>query len=383
MTEPPQLPNVQIEISQEVGSGDATGMKVGEIKGSVTIYQTGSVASLSPDYATRIQNFFNEYSGTPKEPVPFGGREQEIELLDTWLDNDKAPPYLLLAAPAGRGKSALLVNWNKHLLAKQNIAVVFFPVSIRFRTNLASVVFAAIAAQLAALHGEKISGTLNTPVEDWRGIMSGYLNRPLSDGHRLLVIIDGLDEAVDWDAGADLFPSNPPKGLRIVVSARYLAGHKDAVSWLRILGWNKPGLAYTPNLLPLTKEGLADVLRKMGCPLDQLGARVDIVGELHRLSEGDPLLVRLYVDDLWKRGNEVIRLRPEDLQGIAPGLDGYFSNWWEYQCKLWGKEAPLKETGVRTFFYLLASSLGPLYQKDILNLVPKESKLTDSLILEF
>ncbi len=382
MTQVPQPPDVQIEISQNVGSGDATGMKIGEIKGSVTVYQTSSVASLSPDYATRIQNFLNEYSGTPEEPVPFGGREQELASLDTWLEDDKAPPYLLLAAPAGRGKSALLVNWNKHLLAKQNIAVVFFPISIRFRTNLASIVFAALTAQLAALHGEKVSGTLNTPVEDWRGIMSGYLIRPLPDGRRLLVIIDGLDEAVDWQAGADLFPSNPLSCLRIVVSARYLAGHKDAVSWLRILGWDRLGLARTPNLLPLTRDGLADVLRKMGCPLDQLGARVDIVRELYRLSEGDPLLVRLYVDDLWKQGNKAIRLRPEDLQGIAPGLDGYFSNWWEYQCTLWGKEAPLKETRVRTFFYLLASCLRPLYQKDLLNLVLPESELTDSLILE-
>jgi len=40
-------------------------------------------------------------------------------------------------------------------------------------------------------------------------------------------------------------------------------------------------------------------LRQMGFPLDRLSTRVDIVANLS-LSEGDPLLVRLYVDDLWE-----------------------------------------------------------------------------------
>ena len=48
----------------------------------------------------------------------------------------------------------------------------------------------------------------------------------------------------------------------------------------------------------ITPSGVADVLTRMGVPLDRLGANVDIVTELHRLSEGDPLLVRLHVDDL-------------------------------------------------------------------------------------
>jgi len=78
------------------------------------------------------------------------------------------------------------------------------------------------------------------------------------------------------------------------------------------------------------------VLTRMGFPLDQLGKRVDIVAELYRLSKGDPLLVRLYVDDRWVRGEEAARLQPEDLRKIKPGLEGYFAKWWEDQEKLWG-----------------------------------------------
>lgn len=65
-----------------------------------------------PTFETAIQNFLTLYLGKPGEPpVPFGGREEELTILNRWLFSEKSPPYLLLTAPAGRGKSALLVRW--------------------------------------------------------------------------------------------------------------------------------------------------------------------------------------------------------------------------------------------------------------------------------
>ncbi|MGC4099006.1 MAG: hypothetical protein QM706_17995 [Nitrospira sp.] len=61
---------------------------------------------------------------------------------------------------------------------------------------------------------------------------------------------------------------------------------------------------------------MRDVLYKMGCPLHELSRDVDIVAELYRLSEGDPLLVGLYVGDLWEKGEAVLRLKPKDLAEI-------------------------------------------------------------------
>ncbi len=339
------------------------------------------ITSLPTGYATRIQNFITAYLGTPDQPVPFGGREADLARLDEWLDDSDAPPYLMLAAPAGRGKSALLVRWSTRLIACEDIAVVFIPVSIRFRTNLASVIFAALTARLAALHGDQVPGSMDTSVEVWRGMAADYLARPLPDGRRLVVILDGVDEAADWGAGPDLFPLDPPTDLRVILSARYLAGDADTRPWLRRLEWDRPGQATAPNLLPLTREGVGDVLRRMGFPLDQLGARVDIVSELHRLSEGDPLLVRLYVDDLWGRGEGVARLQPEDLRAIRPGLEGYLEKWWEDQHRLWGDKAPLRDGAVRALLSLLACALGPLSQRDVLHLVPSELGL-DTWALE-
>ena len=282
----------------------------------------------------------------------------------------------MLAAPAGRGKSALLVQWSQHLLSRDDIGLAFVPVSIRFRTNLAGVCFAALAVRLAALYGEEIKEQMGTPAEVWRNQITDYLHRPPPDGRTLLVILDGVDEAADWDIGPDLFPMNPPPGVRIVVSARFQAGDIDAESWLQRLGWDRGDLAQAFPLNLLSIAGTASVLFNMGFPLAQLSECVDIVEELYRLSEGDPLLLRLYVDDLWQKGERVVRLQPEDLQGIEPGLSGYFDKWWSDQNRLWGKDNPLREKAVQAILEILSCALGPLTRDDILYLTPEAVGLT-------
>ena len=369
------------ETRYHTSANHVQGLVIGE-QNTIIQYFTDGISSFSLEYSARIQNFLIEYLGVPHRTIPFGGREADIDFLNAWITSSQISPYLLLAAPAGRGKSALLVHWLSRLAGRNDLNIVFLPISIRFRTNLASVVFAALTARLAKIHGEKAPGNPDTPLEVWRGLVIDYLTRPLPDGQSLLLVLDGVDEAADWEIGPDLFPLAPPKGLRIVLSARYLAGDTDATSWLRRAGWDRPKLGYALNLYPLTNHGVADVLQHMAFPLDQLGTRTDIVGELHRLSEGDPLLVRLYVDDLWERGEAATRLRPEELSGIRPGLEGYFDRWWEDQRRLWGRQAPLREPTVQAFLNLLACALGPLETEVVLHLIPSEIHLTSWTLQE-
>ena len=346
-----------------------------------TLYTlTEGLSELPTDDVARVKHFLVEYLGNGRHPVPFGGRTMDFARLDSWLFEHEGPAYALMAAPAGRGKSALLLRWCQRLLTRSDLAVVYFPVSIRFRTNLAGVVFPALVALLARLHGENIPNDLHTHEEIWHGLLTDYITRPLPDGRRLLLVLDGIDEAADWDAGPWLFPVDPPAGLRVVLSARYLANDLDANAWLTRLGWTREGLARTLELYPLDRAGIASVLIQMGFPLDLLGTRVDIVSELHRLSEGDPLLIRLYVDDLWERGDAVTRLTPEDLHAIRPGLLGYFERWWNEQRSLWNREAPQREAAVQTILGLLAGALGPLSTEDILNLAPDDSLLRSGRI---
>src|ERR1044071_7753255 len=132
--------------------------------------------------------------------------------------------------------------------------------------------------------------------------------------------------------------------------------------------------ARTLPLPSLTREGVGDVMTSMGSPLAGLGENIG--DELHRLSEGWSLLIRLYVEELSERGDEAARLKPEDLATIDPGLEGYFERWWREQKSLWGAASPLKERGVRAVLNLLATAFGPLRSDDILAVAPAESELT-------
>jgi hypothetical protein len=319
---------------------------------------------LPPDYATAIENFLRLYLGKPDQPVPFGGRDAILHDLNAWLE-DPQRPFALLTAPAGQGKSALLAHWVNALNAR-NFPVAFVPVSVRFGTNLESVTFSALAIQLARLLGEDIPSDPSIPGQVWRGMVSSYLRRSPPQG-RLLVILDGVDEAANWDVDGKLFPLDPPPGLKVLISARSTADRPNPGAWARALVWNQRN-TYQLVLPPLDRLGLRDVLEKMGVPLDELAHQPFIVEELHRLTEGDPLLVRLYVDDLWAKGEAVRRLRPEDLRSLRPGYQGYFDQWWEDQRRLWGDARPLREKEVREILNLLSAAFGPLRAEDLCRL---------------
>jgi hypothetical protein len=319
------------------------------------------------DYDQRIQNFLGEYLGSDASRVPFGGRDDALQMLNDWLS--VSTPYLLLAAPAGRGKSALLVRWLDSLSAREDLALAFVPISIRFGTNMERVFYAALAARLAYLYGDDVPTSPETSTADYRRLVNNCLSKPLTSGRTLLVVLDGLDEAsTDQPIGADFLPSELPNGVRVAVSTRE---DSNPISWLNRLNWEHKEMASAPTLKPLDKNGVRDVLSKMGYPLNEFSRKVDIVAKLHDLSEGDPLLVSLYVSDLWAKGAEVTRLKPEDLADIKPGYKGYFDRWWEDQRKLWKEKKPWLEKHVRTVRNVLATALGSLFMVDIHALEPE------------
>jgi len=104
-----------LDSASQTMTGDRAIAVGGNVSGSILITGDHNVLQgitfLPTDYAMRIRNFILEYIGTLQRPVPFGGRQADLQTLDGWLDDPDAPPYLLLTAPAGRGKSALLVRW--------------------------------------------------------------------------------------------------------------------------------------------------------------------------------------------------------------------------------------------------------------------------------
>jgi hypothetical protein len=197
------------------------------VHGGIHFYsKPGTLDTLPLNLRTNIQNFLLHYLGTDTHAVPFGGRDDDLNRLESWR-TESENRFLLLVARAGRGKSALLARWAQRLSqpdSVENLAVVFVPVSIRFNTNLPELFFPCLAVQLSYLLGEAIPPEyLNMPPGFWQNLVGEYLGRPLPDGRQLLVIVDGLDEAA-WNIGPDLFPLDLPISTKVVVSARYFAG---------------------------------------------------------------------------------------------------------------------------------------------------------------
>ncbi|MCC7361894.1 MAG: hypothetical protein IT317_20590 [Anaerolineales bacterium] len=336
----------------------------------------------APRFDAAVRNFLAHYVGTPERPAPFGGRAADLAALDAWLAEESAPPYGLLAAPAGRGKSGLLAHWVTRLaLAQAQGAplrhIVFFPISIRFNTNTESVVFAALAARLARLYGQAQPEA--NQVDQYRSAFTELLYRP-PDDTPLLIVLDGLDEAVGWSVSADLFPDPPRAGLRVLVAARQVAGDPTGQAWLNQLGWETPGRARRFTLDTLDAAGVADALQHMGPPLNALAAQPAVVQTLTTLTEGDSLLLRLYIEALLPQGQAAAALSPAALQGLKPGFQAYFDQWFAEQRKLWGQERPLQDKPVRALLSLCALALGPLRRDDLLALAPEAFE--DSFVLE-
>jgi hypothetical protein len=323
----------------------------------------------SPEgYRTKIWDFVAMYLGSEQAPKPFGGRGEQSRALDQWLldgDSDR----LLVVAPAGRGKSTLLVHWAAR--APEGWKVAFVPISIRKVTNRPETFFRALAAHLANALGKSLPPTSADAAGFYHDKAREYLEE-YDEGKRdpLLVLLDGLDEAAGFDGYDGLLPACRMRNVKVVASARLTASHPDGGSWLARLGWDAPGRASKPlEVPPLDRKGLEDVLCGMGAPLDQLAAKDAIVSRLLHLTEGDPLLVGLYVEDLWSRRDAAPRLTIEDLNGLEPGYAGYFRKWFEDQKRLWGEANPLRERETLGVLAILACALGPLRAQDIAELM--------------
>ncbi|MGD9212937.1 MAG: hypothetical protein PVI90_19285, partial [Desulfobacteraceae bacterium] len=190
-------------------------------------------------YRTRARKFFRNYLGTDDIPKPFGGRNKEFALLNRWLE-DKSSDRLLLTAPAGRGKSMLLVRWAANI--SENYTVIFIPISIRYQTNRPKTIFQVLAAHLALATEQDLRSTPADPAPFYYDKVNEYMEEYHGD-KPLLVILDGLDEAAGFaDYEGNLFPEDQIPNIKLVVSARLTASAPNAKSWLNRLGWNASGI---------------------------------------------------------------------------------------------------------------------------------------------
>jgi hypothetical protein len=338
-------------------------------------------------FGLKVKRFIDEYLISDTGVVPFGGRERELQCLDAWLSDENAASRMLVSAPAGLGKSALLVQWMKSLqdhgvVAEAGWNLVFVPISIRVGTSRPVDFWGGLAQRLAEITGTPIPPDAIQNGDALKDVVHGQLEAIASAKKQTLVIIDGLDEALQGTFDSSFIPSGIPQTLRILLSARWQVGDVDSAGWLRRLEWDRNIRSAKLELACLNREAVADVLLKLGAPADMLAYQQHLVERLSDLTKGEPILVRYYAEDLWDLSHDRARISIGDLDSLKPGFHNYFARWMSYQERLWSAEG-IVDAGdtADSVLSILAFALGPLESRDLLDLM-KAIHLRDDLIAE-
>ncbi len=297
-----------------------------------------------------LEAFLAEYLVRPNAPLKFLGRVKELDVLTSWLDDWNSSQYFVVLGSAGRGKSALLVDWAAKIGELSRFAVVFLPISIRFgltgKDELARLWLQRLRYIL------KVSGPLAESPEAWIDEIHYHLmcDRP-SSAATLVVVVDGVDEATqpDWFR----FPVTLGSRVKIIVSSRILGGEIDSQDALHRLGLSKAQSILLP---PLSKSELSEIEELLE------GALSSTTKQLWELTLGDPLLVRLYLDWLSDHFEPAPQLDLLAKTSTDSGLARYMRMWWEQVEHEAGEALSDK---VSNFLCLLACALGPITTKDL------------------
>jgi len=330
--------------------------------------------SLPRALSAAMAGFLDEYLGRSGAEVPFAGRDDEQRRLDAWLARSDVP-VALIVSEAGKGKSALLARWaaaqaERAAGSAQAPRVVFVPISVRFATALRGQAWKLLAHGLAAALGRALPEAQDAAA--LRAECVAALASVAGDAPRLLVILDGIDEAADWACGPDLDLCAAVSGgqVKLVFSARTTRS-QDAAAWRARLGIADERCA-TFALDALDRDAVGGLLAALAGPAPRVAALAApaLARELIRLTEGDPLLVRLYLDALLtgSAAGQLAWMTPADLPRTAPGLEGWFARWWEQLARTWRDDDALA-TAAGAVFDVLATALAPLPRADVEALV--------------
>jgi hypothetical protein len=245
----------------------------------------------------------------------FGGRQAELDRLDGFIKGTSG--YCLITGPAGSGKSALLANWVDRLRLRGE-AVAFHFLSLTDNTAREEDALRTLGQQLLQLRG--LRDQLPIPLVDLETFFRESITSPHRQ-ERLVVVLDGIDEADGWSPGKALLERKLAENVYVVLSAR-----ETGQDWKKELGLDRPSLIRVDHLslANLGEQQVGHLLKQAGGNAAKLSADPIFVRELERTSKGDPLYLRLLVDDIQSQRVE----SAEDLNRLPTGLEGYFDSWY-------------------------------------------------------
>ena len=275
----------------------------------------------APGFAGTIGAFLREHLGDEGRSTSLAGREADIKALNAWLTDETAADRLLIAAPAGRGKSALLAHWIAQL--SSDWSVVFVAAGGSRRTTHPAVFCHGLAARIADALGDadlRLAPPGDAVAHYRKEIRRLLLTFNPAVHDRIVVVVDGLDEIDRGHIVRDLFPDAPPPGLRFLVSASLTHETPTADAWRQRLNWPEDRRSH--DLPPLDATAIA--------------ATPDTVDDVARLTSGEPFLINLYAGG----DDERDVAQAGDLAAMAPGLNGFFDRWFADRRRPRGRDWP-------------------------------------------
>ena len=249
----------------------------------------------------------------------FGGRDTEMKRLAAFVAQ-RSKGYLFVTGPSGCGKTALLGNWvNTCKRTGQAVDYTFISrLDADGKAAEEHFTLCNLCQQLASYHD--LAGVLPTSVEDLSAVYQQLLTIPPKQGEKLVVVLDGLDEAVEWTPGSHLFPRPLPEGVYVIFSAREIAGRE----WLDSLELPRQEV----QVLELKTLGIVDIahlLQAVGNDVAKWAEDPAFLKAMQEKSDGDPFYLRYLVEDI----RDVPITSVEQLNRQPHGLKGYLDKWWQ------------------------------------------------------
>jgi hypothetical protein len=285
----------------------------------------------------------------------FGGRDTQLGWLDKVIDAE-VDGYAFVTGKSGSGKTALLVNWVRTLLERPpapgrllRLAYAFISQSYELAEEQSTLEL--LCQQLLRAHGRQEPLANNVPALQRQYVE--LLAKPARAGEKMVIVIDGLDEAKGWTPSKLLFPRTLPQGVHVIFSAREVARH----DWVKALELDS---AQTPilRLAPLTVGAVTALLRGAPPPLAAKAADAAFVRELHRASAGDPFYLKFLIEDLVKLPTPSVA----DVEAKPRRLKGYLDRWWDDVAK-----QSKAEKSVRDLLGYLVVALGAVRRDDLID----------------
>jgi hypothetical protein len=280
----------------------------------------------------------------------FGGRDNELRQLDEFLEQTSSA-CLLVEAPAGGGKTALLANWIRRLTARGERVAYHF-INRHHQLAREEDVLRSLGQQLLFWQGRR--ERLPTAVPDLKALLLTLLSESNYAG-RLVVVIDGMDEAEGWKPGPQFLPRRVASGVYLILSARV-----TSADWFEELRLSQDTARLA--LSPLEPKGIAALLKAAGGRTATFADNGQFVQQLSVTSGGDPFYLNILVDDI-RAG---LIATASNLAQQPKKLNEYFGRWWkELQGAV--RERPAKDL----LGYLLVSR-GRLMRDELADISPDD-----------